>query len=160
MSAAADDPLRRARDLQPLVRTHADEAERDRRLPGVVAGGSRATGQWQFVSGCHNSSVFGGLVLLDESGAPNPGAVPAYAMVEAAHFEIVDTWHVGGLRGSGSHDVRLNGVLVPDERIVAPIGPRGATPLFCASGSDRGWAPHRRVRSICLAADRLPGGYV
>ena len=34
---AAEDPVARARELVPLVREHADEAERERRLPRNVA---------------------------------------------------------------------------------------------------------------------------
>jgi alkylation response protein AidB-like acyl-CoA dehydrogenase len=87
-----------------------------------VDGGYRVNGQWQFVSGCHNSSIFGATVRLFEDGQPIPGTTNVYAVVEAPHFEILDTWHVGGLCGSGSHDVRLTDVFVTDDRIAAPIG--------------------------------------
>ena len=34
-------------------------------------------------------------------------------------MEILDTWHASGLRGTGSHDVRVAGVVCPDERSAA-----------------------------------------
>ena len=83
--------------------------------------GWRVSGQWQFASGIHNAQIFGATVrlydgdeLLDEGNR--------YAVVPAGEFEIVDTWQVAGLRGSGSHDVRLDDVYVPNSRIIAPIG--------------------------------------
>ena len=88
--------------------------------------GWRVSGQWQFVSGIHNAQIFGATVrlydgdeLLDEGNR--------YAVVPEGEFEILDTWHVAGLRGSGSHDVRLDDVFVPDSRIIAPIGGNQAT---------------------------------
>ncbi len=88
--------------------------------------GWRVSGQWQFASGIHNAQIFGATVrlydgdeLLDEGNR--------YAVVPEEEFEIVDTWNVAGLRGSGSHDVRLEDVYVPDTRIIAPIGGNEAT---------------------------------
>ncbi|MDJ0852732.1 MAG: acyl-CoA dehydrogenase family protein [Myxococcota bacterium] len=78
-----------------------------------VDGGYRVSGQWPFVSGCHNSDYFGGIVAVHEEGAP-AGEPPRYALTDREHFEILDTWHVAGLRGSGSHDVRLSDVFVPE----------------------------------------------
>jgi alkylation response protein AidB-like acyl-CoA dehydrogenase len=43
--------------------------------------------------------------------------------VPARHAEILDTWHVLGLRGSGSHDFRLAGLFVPDRHSVSPTDP-------------------------------------
>jgi alkylation response protein AidB-like acyl-CoA dehydrogenase len=95
-----------------------------------VTDGWRVSGRWQFVSGCHNSSVFGATVRLHEHGEPLPDTINHYAMVPLGEFTILDTWHVAGLCGSGSHDVELNDVLVPDERIVKPLGVwSGTTPL-------------------------------
>lgn len=88
----------------------------------AVEGGYRVTGQWQFVSGCHNSHLFGATVRLHRDGVPVPDRGNVYAIVPRADFAILDTWHVGGLCGSGSHDVRVDGAFVPASRIVAPIG--------------------------------------
>ena len=38
-------------------------------------------------------------------------------MVPVSQVEILDTWHVAGLRGSGSHDVRIEDVFVSHEYI-------------------------------------------
>ena len=79
------------------------------------------TGQWQFVSGIHNADVFGATVQRTQNGEPVDETL-YYAMVPKGDYEIVDTWHVSGLRGSGSHDVKLETQLVPANRIVATIG--------------------------------------
>ncbi len=84
--------------------------------------GFRVNGQWQFVSGCHNAQVFAGLVQRRRDGQPIAGLPAVYAVVARPEFEIVDTWNVGGLCGSGSHDVRITNVEVPNERILAQMG--------------------------------------
>jgi alkylation response protein AidB-like acyl-CoA dehydrogenase len=99
-----------------------------------VAGGVRVTGQWPFVSGCQNSGFFAGICALEGGDAPEQ---PVWALVPRGEFEILDTWNVSGLRGSGSHDVRLDGVFVPDENIGrgfwTALGEQGAAkipPIF------------------------------
>jgi acyl-CoA dehydrogenase len=37
--------------------------------------------------------------------------------LKAEGVKILDTWHVLGMRGSGSHDVELKNVLVPDAAV-------------------------------------------
>ena len=88
----------------------------------AVPGGYRVSGQWQFVSGCQNSRVFGATVRLFENGEPVPDANTLYAMIPQGEFTIVDTWNVSGLRGSGSHDVRVDDVMVRNARIVSAMG--------------------------------------
>ena len=78
-------------------------------------------GQWQFVSGIHNAHVFGATVRLHENGEQIDKLL-RYALLDRDEFEIVDTWNVSGLRGSGSHDVRINNVWVPDRHVVAAMG--------------------------------------
>jgi len=84
-------------------------------------GGWRVSGQWQFVSGIHNAHLFGATVRLYD-GEDQVEEGNRYALVPAGEFEIIDTWQVSGLRGSGSHDVRVTDALVPEERIIAPLG--------------------------------------
>lgn len=94
-----------------------------------VDGGFRVSGQWPFASGCHNAAWFWGqCMVVDEAAAPIRGAAGSVELIEAAipasDFEILDTWHVAGMRGSGSHDVRADDVFVPD-RLITRISATG-----------------------------------
>jgi alkylation response protein AidB-like acyl-CoA dehydrogenase len=90
-----------------------------------VDGGYRVTGQWPFASGCHNAQWFWGqcVVLDGDAPAASPGGGPVLreALLPRSEFEILDTWHVSGLRGSGSHDVAARDVFVPEERMTAAM---------------------------------------
>ena len=86
-----------------------------------VDGGYRVTGRWGFCSGCHNSDLFGATVFIYENGERDETG-HQYLVVPKPQFEILDTWHTSGLCGSGSHDVLLEDVFVPEERLVAPLG--------------------------------------
>jgi alkylation response protein AidB-like acyl-CoA dehydrogenase len=74
-------------------------------------------GQTTFISGCHNATwcfmiapVFqNGELQKDAQGNP---AVRSF-FLHKSQWEILDTWDVAGLRGSGSHDVRATGAIVP-----------------------------------------------
>lgn len=87
-----------------------------------VDGGYVVSGQWPFVSGCHNANLFGATVAIWEDGETQTHVGNRYAMISAPDFEILDTWHTGGLCGSGSHDVRVDGVFIDESRLVQPIG--------------------------------------
>jgi alkylation response protein AidB-like acyl-CoA dehydrogenase len=100
-----------------------------------VPGGFRVSGQWPFASGCHNAHYFWGQChVRDESGQPFDDGRPALreALVSRDDFEILDTWHVSGLRGSGSHDVKVVDVFVPEEHMTAVLftPPRETGTLF------------------------------
>ncbi len=93
--------------------------------------GFRVTGRWPFASGCeHCDWLMGGAVVEGD---------PAPSLFLARRDEVIihDTWHVSGLRGTGSHDIEMAGVLVPagraaslfTDRPVAP-GPLYAFPVF------------------------------
>ena len=89
-----------------------------------VAGGYRVTGQWPFASGCHNAGWFWGQCMVTTDGgelAKSEGGAPVLreALIPSSELEILDTWHVSGLRGSGSHDVAASNVFVPEERVTA-----------------------------------------
>ena len=55
-----------------------------------------------------------------EGGSPinapdGPGPMIRTFLTSAKHWEIRDTWHAFGLKGTGSHHVALTDVFVPDE---------------------------------------------
>ena len=54
---------------------------------------------------------------VNDDGKPRTtssgGAEIRFMLVPASQCEIIDTWTVGGLRGTGSHDVVVNDVFVP-----------------------------------------------
>lgn len=85
----------------------------------AVEGGYQVSGQWSYVSGCVNADwICCDAVIFDgEQPRMQPHGMPDdilfFAPKESG--EIVDTWHVSGLKGSGSYDYRLANVFVPEE---------------------------------------------
>jgi alkylation response protein AidB-like acyl-CoA dehydrogenase len=83
-----------------------------------VDGGWRVTGRWPFASGCLHADWILGLCVMKEDGNPMPGAVDGTPLTRgfllpAREWHIEDSWHVMGLKGTGSHHVALDNVLVP-----------------------------------------------
>ncbi|MEC3977009.1 acyl-CoA dehydrogenase family protein [Amycolatopsis sp. H20-H5] len=92
-----------------------------------VDGGVVVSGRWGFCSGIpHADWLFAGFVLDTEAGP-----VLRCAAIPKAELEVLDTWHTGGLRGTGSHDCVATEVFVPDHRVLSVIDgpPEGAAPL-------------------------------
>ena len=83
----------------------------------VVDGGYRLTGRWSLVSGCELASWMVLWSVVHEDGTPRttPSGGPEirFMLLPASQCEIIDTWTVGGLRGTGSHDVVVHDVFVP-----------------------------------------------
>jgi alkylation response protein AidB-like acyl-CoA dehydrogenase len=96
----------------------------------AVDGGYRITGRWPFASGCqHCNWLTGG--CLDGDGNFHMAFFPA------ADVEILDTWKVSGLAGTGSHDMAVDDTFVPSERAIALLtaesreqGPLYRFPIF------------------------------
>ena len=83
----------------------------------IVAGGYRASGRWSLVSGCELAAWMVLLCGVHQDGEPclTPAGAPEtrFVLLPASECEIIDTWTVGGLRGTGSHDVVVRDVFVP-----------------------------------------------
>ncbi len=95
-----------------------------------VRGGYRLSGRWEFSSGCDHA----GWVML---GAPNIGE-RNWALIPRSDFEIRDTWHVSGLRGSGSKDIVTKKAFVPYHRVL-DVNTAG-------NGDGSGWEMHGQAR--------------
>lgn len=73
-----------------------------------VDGGFRLTGRWKFSSGCDFASWF---IIMK----PSPTCLD-WMMVPRSHLTIEDDWFVSGLCGTGSKDLILEDVFVPEHR--------------------------------------------
>jgi 3-hydroxy-9,10-secoandrosta-1,3,5(10)-triene-9,17-dione monooxygenase len=83
-----------------------------------VEGGYRLTGRWPFSSGVDAASwnLMGGIVGNDDEGGV-PG--PRIFLLPASDYTVIDTWQVIGLAGTGSKDVAVEDVFVPEYRTLS-----------------------------------------
>jgi alkylation response protein AidB-like acyl-CoA dehydrogenase len=79
--------------------------------------GWRLNYQGSFASGSHNATwnfLMGNMTVDEDTGE----MAQASYMVPHGEFEIIDTWDTAGMRGSGSHDVRMADCYVPPEHLL------------------------------------------
>jgi 3-hydroxy-9,10-secoandrosta-1,3,5(10)-triene-9,17-dione monooxygenase len=76
-----------------------------------VEGGFRLSGRWRYASGCAHA----GWALLGGGAGPPPDG-DYLMLVPRREFELLDTWHVAGLKATGSHDVVVKDVFIPQYR--------------------------------------------
>jgi indole-3-acetate monooxygenase len=83
----------------------------------IIDGGFRVSGRWSFVSGCELGTWMVLLCVVHEDGKPRltPSGAPEnrFMLLPSGDCEIIDTWSVGALRGTGSHDVAVRDIFVP-----------------------------------------------
>jgi len=83
----------------------------------VTPDGYRVNGRWGIVSGCELAEWILLLCTVEENGKPRMVAPDTpemrFVFLRRGSYEILDTWHVGGMRGTGSHDVVAKDVRVP-----------------------------------------------
>jgi len=76
-------------------------------------GGIRLSGQWSFASGCDAADW---LLLGSVVEGPASEGELLLCCVPKREVEIVDNWHVSGLKGTGSKNVAAQEVFVPAHR--------------------------------------------
>jgi alkylation response protein AidB-like acyl-CoA dehydrogenase len=102
-------------------------------------------GRWPFSSGCrHADFLQTGVLVMDGAGPRIVGGTRPdwrFAFFAQPNAEILDTWDAAGLRGTGSHDVTVAGLRVPEEHTAAPFfeparhdGPLWRIPFYTLAG--------------------------
>jgi indole-3-acetate monooxygenase len=79
----------------------------------VERGGFRITGRWAFASGIRHAAWVSGSAWVVREGVRIPER--RVFVVRTADVDIHDTWHVAGLRGTGSCDFSVKDHFVPEE---------------------------------------------
>ncbi len=139
-----------------------------------VEGGYRVTGQWPFASACHHAHFFWGQFVVYDGDQPaaGPGGRPILreALIPRRDFEVIDTWQVGGMRGSGSADVAATDAFVPERYTTAaqagPVGQDGVLfrfPLYSRLAYNKAAVSTGIARAalddfIDLASNKIPRG--
>jgi 3-hydroxy-9,10-secoandrosta-1,3,5(10)-triene-9,17-dione monooxygenase len=80
----------------------------------AVDGGHHVSGRWSFSSGCdHASWVLLGQIVTDAENRPTDFRT---FLLPRGDYVIDDVWDTVGLRGTGSNDIVVDGVYVPEHR--------------------------------------------
>ena len=102
----------------------------------AVPGGYRVTGRWPFTSGVDHSDWLMGGCLVEDDGDIRvlDGGIPdiRLMLMPSSDVEVIDTWTVSGLCGTGSHDIQVSDLMVPAGRSASLFGdvPRERGPLY------------------------------
>jgi alkylation response protein AidB-like acyl-CoA dehydrogenase len=133
----------------------------------VVPGGYRVTGRQGFSTGCRHAAWLAARAQILENGQlrlQDGQPEQLYLFVPAAEAELLDTWHVRGMRGTGTHHFAVKDVFVPAERTVlqanAPLletGPLYQIPRTLLFGSGDAAVALGVARSCLTAFFELAG---
>jgi len=107
----------------------------------AVEGGFRLSGRWAWASGIHHARWVIAYCPVYDGETPRKSADGAPVVLgfiapkEAC--TILDTWHVGGMRGTGSTEFELHDVFVPQEMVLHLLSgeSRHPDPIFRMPGT-------------------------
>ncbi|MCD4526617.1 hydroxylase [Nocardioides sp. cx-173] len=88
-----------------------------------VDGGYLLSGRWPFSTGTDYCDwiILGGMVADDQGEALTPPDVRHFVLPRRDYEVVPDSWKVLGLRGTGSKDIRMADVFVPDHRVYSAV---------------------------------------
>ncbi len=113
-------------------------------------GGYRLSGQWSFASGCDIAS-WGKLGAMITPPGAEPPFDGAFFLLPVEDCEIVDTWFVCGLAGTGSKDIVVRDLFVPSHRVLLFSETRAGT----SPGARHHDNPIYRLPLLMLGASML-----
>ncbi|MGG5818227.1 acyl-CoA dehydrogenase family protein [Falsiroseomonas sp. HW251] len=93
-----------------------------------VEGGYRITARKVFSSGSPAGDLMMTGAVLQEDGADH--VLHFGVNMKAPEVKVLDTWHTLGMRGTGSHDVAIDGLFIPDAAVALKRKAGEWHPLF------------------------------
>jgi alkylation response protein AidB-like acyl-CoA dehydrogenase len=133
-----------------------------------VDGGYRITARKIFTSGAATGDILMTGAVLEADGEP-PMVLHFGIPMNSPHVKVLDTWRVLGMRGTGSHDVQIEGHVVPEAAVAARRKAGEWHPLFQIIGTIAfpliyavylGVAESARDIAIGLAKRKTPGPHI
>jgi indole-3-acetate monooxygenase len=130
-----------------------------------VEGGYRITARKSIISGAPMGDLLVTGAVSDE--ADGPTVIHFAAPMTAPEVHLRDTWHTLGMRGTGSHDIDLDGLFIPDAKIALKRKAGEWHPLFQIIATIAfpliyavylGVAESARDIALDMAAKRPPSG--
>jgi alkylation response protein AidB-like acyl-CoA dehydrogenase len=92
-----------------------------------VDGGLEVSGRWSWGSGCTGADLIGVGIAVEGTTS----ALPRTAVMPRAKVSIAKNWDVNGLKGTGSHDMVVDKIVVPEDWTFVRGGPSSLdTPLY------------------------------
>ncbi|GAA0975634.1 acyl-CoA dehydrogenase family protein [Acrocarpospora macrocephala] len=85
-------------------------------MAAAVDGGILVNGRWAFNSGAAHSQW---KMLSAVLTTPDGGGEPVMALVPIKDIQVVDDWHVAGLRATGSVSMVADNLFIPQDRVIA-----------------------------------------
>jgi alkylation response protein AidB-like acyl-CoA dehydrogenase len=86
-------------------------------------GGLRLTGRWSWATGIMDADW----VMVGAICGPDDAPYPALVLLPVADVAVEDVWHTAGMCATGSNDVVVENVWVPEHRLVAVTDIYGGT---------------------------------
>lgn len=86
-----------------------------------VEGGLSVSGRWAWGSGCMGADLIGAGIKIDD--ASETSNLPRTAVMPRDAVTIEPNWEVNGMKGTGSHDIVADNVLVPEDWTFIRGGP-------------------------------------
>ncbi len=78
-----------------------------------IAGGYRVHGRWSWGSGIRHAEWVGAHALIEDPQGGMPES--RFMMMPISDVEVIDNWHVAGLKGTGSCDFVVNDAFVAED---------------------------------------------
>jgi len=94
-----------------------------------VEGGYRINARKVFTSGAPTGDLLMTGAVLEKAGEP-PMVLHFGIPMNSPHVKVLDTWRTLGMRGTGSHDVLIEGHVVPDAAVAVQRKAGEWHPLF------------------------------
>ena len=89
-----------------------------------AAGGYRLSGKWPFSSGIDASEWM--MLAAPVAGGDGKPPEPRFFVVPKSDYREIDNWYAMGLAGTGSKDVTVDNIFVPEHRTLAAADGKGA----------------------------------